>query len=366
VMFPHLSFLGSFQASSILLSGGGKVGAETSDDTVEYQISRRSEFIETFLGSQTTYNRPLINSRDEALGNTARLHVIFADSTLLHYSNYLAAGSLQLICSMMEAGIRYMDTKLCLENPVVALHEWSRDPDLRKKMRMLDGRMLTAAEHQLSFIDEVGDFISSGHCQDVIEASRILEDWHATIEMLKQRNFDRAGQRLEWLCKQQFLQDQVSQHGHLNWQSPELKQLDLMFSILDPEIGFYWRLEESGMVEKLVSESEIEFCETHPPEDTRAWLRGNLIRTCDSVVSANWDRISIQRPERRHTIKLPDVSAFTCADFPLADFADSEALVDQLIKSTEGEYNETGKPIHKSRHKNWHSPAGGAGANFTH
>jgi proteasome accessory factor A len=81
-----------------VLTGQGKVGSENDTPGVDYQIAQRADFIETLTGIQTTYRRPLINTRDEALcgaaaweppdaavearDRLARLHVICCDSTL--------------------------------------------------------------------------------------------------------------------------------------------------------------------------------------------------------------------------------------------------------------------------------------------
>jgi hypothetical protein len=84
---PHyLQFLATHQLSSLVYAGQGKVGAENGRPAVAYQLSQRADFLETLLGLQTTFRRPIVNSRDETLcGRSralARLHVIFYDNTL--------------------------------------------------------------------------------------------------------------------------------------------------------------------------------------------------------------------------------------------------------------------------------------------
>jgi hypothetical protein len=67
----HQAYLAAFQVSSIVLTGQGKVGSENGTPGVDYQIAQRADFIETLTGIQTTYRRPLINTRDEALCGAA-------------------------------------------------------------------------------------------------------------------------------------------------------------------------------------------------------------------------------------------------------------------------------------------------------
>ena len=66
----HMAYLASYQASSIVFTGQGKVGAENDAPPVDYQLAQRADFFEKLVGMQTTFERPLVNSRDEALCGT--------------------------------------------------------------------------------------------------------------------------------------------------------------------------------------------------------------------------------------------------------------------------------------------------------
>ena len=144
-MFPALFVLVAFQVSSIIFTGQGKCGAENGKPWVPYQISQRGDFFECVAGLQTTYRRPIANTRDEshATPDLARMHIIFYDTTLTHVSNYLKAGVMQLVLAMMEAG--WCGTETMLENPLVALTAWGHDPDLRATAPLYDGRSDPAA-----------------------------------------------------------------------------------------------------------------------------------------------------------------------------------------------------------------------------
>ena len=142
---PHyLQFLASFQVSSILLTGQGKVGSENGRPDIPYQISQRADFFETLQGVQTTFNRPIVNSRDESLCGhrdfddplaPARLHVIFFDSAL--GSALFRVGPMQLVLSLIELGL--VNPKLILDDPLTALHCYSRDPTLKARARLISG-----------------------------------------------------------------------------------------------------------------------------------------------------------------------------------------------------------------------------------
>src|SRR5262249_17152411 len=121
--------LAALQASSIVVNGQGKVGSENDAPPVSFQLGQRADFIETLCGEQTTYNRPLVNARDEALcgdrGDLARVHAICFDATLCQIATFLRVGIMQLGLALIEAEV--VDHRLMLDDAVGALHVWSHD-----------------------------------------------------------------------------------------------------------------------------------------------------------------------------------------------------------------------------------------------
>jgi len=59
------------------------------------------------------------------------------------------------------------------------------------------------------------------------------------------------------------------------------------------EKGLYYLLERQGRMKRLVTDEEIEAAITEPPEDTRAYFRGQCLKRFPSeVFGVNWDSIS--------------------------------------------------------------------------
>jgi proteasome accessory factor A len=55
----------------------------------------------------------------------------------------------------------------------------------------------------------------------------------------------------------------------------------------------YYLLERQGQVERIVTDAEITKAITEPPEDTRAYFRGQCLkRYAGEVFGVNWDSIS--------------------------------------------------------------------------
>ena len=54
--------------------------------------------------------------------------------------------------------------------------------------------------------------------------------------------------------------------------------LDLQYHDVNRERGLYYRMQERGLVERIVTDEDIETAVTTPPQTTRARLRGEFIR----------------------------------------------------------------------------------------
>jgi proteasome accessory factor A len=363
LMYPDLFLLAAFQASGIIITGAGKVGAENGHAQVAYQISERTDFIETLMGPQTTSRRPLLNTRDEPLcgfngygsdtcaldRQLARLHCIFFDNTLCHVSSFLKVGMMQVFLAMLEAGHR--DPSLILEDPVGAVHAWSHDPELLARARLGNGNEVTAVELQRAFLDHAKAFVEAeGDLDEVPDARLIIELWEDTITKLESRSFDALRPRLDWILKRSLLERALRDRPDLDWSSAEIKHLDLLYSSLEDSEGLYWACERSGAVERIASEGEIERFIHQPPEDTRAWTRAMLLRRTGrpGVDHADWDEVRVVVGRGRwgwpttRTVTLADPLGFTRADSEhVFDRADSlSELLDGLDSSTNGGSNE--------------------------
>lgn len=345
----HLAYLAAFQASSLLYTGQGKVGSENGTPPARYQLSQRADFIETLIGPQTTFRRPLINARDEPLcGNPwlpdgagppapaktlARLHVISFDSTLCHAASLLRVGVLQLILAMLEVGP--VNLALALDDPLAALRAWSRDPLLDARAPLVDGREVTAVELQLMFFDEARGFAARGGFEGIVpRAEEILALWEDTLERLHRREWDGLTRRLDWVLKLGMLESAMRQRPELDWSSPELKYIDHLYASLDPADGLYWAWARAGLVDPVVPKEQVDrFC-VEPPEDTRAWGRAMLLRAgADAIDRVDWDSVwfRLAGPGRAayRRVSLPDPLGATRAELGPA-FAKSGALEDLL------------------------------------
>jgi Pup amidohydrolase len=314
----YLLYLASFQISSIVFTGQGKAGAENGAPPVDFQLSQRADFFETIMGPQTTMRRPLVNSRDEALcggwsGSSpspmnalvARLHVIFFDSTLCHVSTLLKLGTMQILLAMMEAG--RVDRSLTLDDPLSAVVAWSHDPSLRAEADLEGGGSVSAVEHQLRFFDAAERFVEAGGCDGAVPRAReIVALWGRVLSALHAGRTEELEGQLDWVLKRSLLRRALGRRPDLSWTSPQIRHLDLLYAGLDPDEGLYWAHEREGLVARVVPESRVEALIGDPPDDTRAWARGMLLRHAgpDAVEDADWDSVRLLTT-RRDGVPMP-------------------------------------------------------------
>jgi proteasome accessory factor A len=322
-------FLAACQASSIVFTGQGKVGSENGAPEACFQLSQRADFFETMVGVQTTFHRPIVNSRDEALcgkagsvtdRDMARLHCIFFDAGLCHVASLLKVGMMQIVLAMIEA--ENISLQILLDDPVEAVRRWSHDASLQARAPMASGAQMTAVEVQLLLLEHARRFWDAGGCDGIVpRADEILRLWEDTVLKLKAGDLPALAPRLDWVLKFRTLQRAMQRHPELTWDSPAIRHLDQIYGSLDPTEGLYWAFEASGAVEQIVPAADIEHFVQNPPRDTRAWARALLLRMAgpDGVAAVDWDWITFRSagPGYRHvyrTLDLTDPLAFGKAE----------------------------------------------------
>ncbi|MCR9096669.1 MAG: proteasome accessory factor PafA2 family protein [bacterium] len=337
---PHfLQFLATHQLSSMIYSGQGKVGSENGRPDVNYQISQRADFLETVAATQTTFRRPIVNARDETLcgdsGELARLHCISFDNTLCFGASILKVGAMQIVLAMIEA--EDVDTRCSVDDLVGAAVAWSHDPSLERRVRRVEGGEATAIETQQRILEHAFAHRDRHGFETVPRADEILALWDDTLSRLAGGDRDALAGRIDWILKERILERALEQRDDLDWKSPELKYLDQIYSSLDPEEGLFWPHLRSGLVERWISEEEIERFLHEPPENTRAWTRAMVLRRFErhEILKVDWDEITILLDTRtgrqEFTLRLDDPLGFTRAT--------SEALFERETQTPEGDSN---------------------------
>jgi proteasome accessory factor A len=274
-----------------VFTGAGKVGAEGprgQDDPPAYQLSQRADFFEAEVGLETTLKRPIINTRDEPHADPEkyrRLHVIIGDANMSEVATYLKLGTTAIVLKMIEDEFL---PDLSIDTPVAALHAISRDPSLKATVTMAGGRTITALDLQWEYLDHAKTYVKE-HDATPTNAD-VLGRWESTLTALEEDPMTLAKQ-LDWVAKRKLLQAYIDRDG-IAWDDHKLALVGLQYHDVRRDKGLYHKLVASGKMERLVTEAEVQAAVNGPPEDTRAYFRGECIRRFpEAITAASWDSI---------------------------------------------------------------------------
>jgi Pup amidohydrolase len=284
-----VQYLTPFFVTRQIVCGAGRVGIGQDGSGPGFQISQRADFFEVEVGLETTLKRPIINTRDEPHADAdkyRRLHVIIGDANLSETSTYLKLGTSALILEMIEQ--KALSTDLGIADPVSELKQVSHDPTLTHRVRLRDGRRLTALDMQWAFLERASSFVDNrGGDEQTLD---VLSRWESVLDRLG-RDPMSCSDELDWVAKLRLLEG-YRERESLGWASPKLQLVDLQYSDVRPEKGLYHRLVARGSMKTMFGPEQVREAMTEPPEDTRAYFRGRcLAQYASEVVAASWDSV---------------------------------------------------------------------------
>ena len=309
-----------FLVTRQLICGAGKV-LPTPRGTV-YCVSQRAEHIWEVVSSATTRSRPIINTRDEPHADAERfrrLHVIVGDSNMSETTTLLKVGSTDLILRMVEAGAMLRED-LTLDNPIRAIREVSHDITGRSRVRLVNGREMSALEIQYEYLSRAKDFTDS-HGLDAI-SKRVLELWERVLGAIGTGNLDQIAREIDWVTKYQLIERYRAKHD-LPLSASRIAQLDLAYHDVRRGRGLYYLLERDDALDRVTRDLDIFEAKSIAPQTTRARLRGEFIRRAQEKrrdFTVDWVHLKLNDQAQRTLL---------CKD----PFRSVDERVDKLIAS---------------------------------
>jgi hypothetical protein len=270
------------------------------------------------------------------------------------------------VLALVERGVTFSPA-VSLDSPVHALHRFARDPTLGATAQLARGGRTSALEVQRYYFD-----IVSGHSSTLglPWANDVCELWHDTLNQLEADPAS-AGTCLDWGIKRRLFERQLHRHG-LSWKAladwdrvltvltrswrhaggagfslnlaclrrplpalkahmdrlrpslesrglswdgigalararAELFELDAKFGALGTE-GVFDALDAAGALEHRVMDIDVAHAVQHPPQDTRARIRGEVIRRLSesrTQYTAEWTRIYDRDRDRELNLMDP-------------------------------------------------------------
>ena len=299
-----------FLVARPVIAGAGRVGIGQESEHAGFQLSQRADYLEAEVGLETTLRRPIVNTRDEPHATPhlhRRLHVIVGDATMADVTTYLAVGSLSAVLRVVETHPHLLEG-LRLARPVPSAQVISHDPTLQVTVPLLDGRELTGLDLLEAHLEAVEQAAASGHeaWPGDQETTDVTTRWRGVLDALRRDPLSCAGQ-VEWVAKYALLQ-RFRERAGADWDDPRLAAMDIQWHDLDPARGLAQKLRAAGQLERLVDDAAIQAAVTEPPEDTRAWFRGSVVRRYgEEVKAASWDSVVLlDERNRLRRVQLPE------------------------------------------------------------
>ena len=338
-----------------IYAGSGRVGLGERGEQAGFQLSQRADYIHMRVGLQTTFDRPIINTRDEShsTADHRRLHVIVGDANRMDVPQLLKLGTTSMILWLLEhldeSGTDFdslMDG-LTLADPVEALHTVSRDLTLSAPLALESGRCTDAWNMQVRLRGAVYRLAAAVYGTDNRgeplwpdkSTARVMAMWGqalADVAAMRHAGDDARltmrdeASRIEWLLKWQLM-ERYRRKRHaggssagaadarsgmagvaVGWDDPRLAALDLAWAVLDPGTSLTERL--SASITHLDGRERVEQAATEPPSDTRAWLRAMLVRRYpEQTVAASWSQLTVRDaslPSGLRTLDCTDPLAY--------------------------------------------------------
>ena len=290
-LVPLVSFLVTRQ----IFTGSGRVGAASPQDAwiqmdrlivpratvgrnpleaqLPFQISQRADHIVNDFFEWVQQNRAIVNTRDEPLADPnqyRRIHLLLGDSNMAEYATALKLGTTGLVLQLIEEG--KAPSELEINEPVEVLQDISQDQDRKWIVQLQSGKTISAIDIQEQFLCAAQAQYKG---QDE-ETDWVLEQWESVLHDLR-GDYEQLVGRVDWASKL-WLLESFREAERLEWTDPMLKSLDLEYHNLNPKKGLYYGLLEEGRVPRLTTDKAIDLAMEHPPRNTRASARGELVR----------------------------------------------------------------------------------------
>ncbi len=279
-----------------------------------FQLSQRADHIVNDFFEWVQQNRAIVNTRDEPLADPnqyRRIHLLLGDSNMAEIATALKLGTTGLVLQLIEEGHAPRDLEI--SEPVEALQEISQDQERRWLVQLQSGKTMPAIDIQEQFLAA-----AQVHCRGQDEETDwVLKEWEAVLRDLR-TDYTKLVGRVDWASKL-WLLESFREAELLAWHDPMLKSLDLEYHNLNRAKGLYFGLLEEGRVPRLTTDKAIELATDHPPRNTRAFGRGELIRHLLNVPSDSEESRQAERYFPSYVINWSIFQLRGQAPFPMPD-----------------------------------------------
>lgn len=310
-----VNVLTPFFVTRQIFTGSGRVGIGQHSQENGFQLSQRADFMEAEVGLETTLRRPIINTRDEPHADREkwrRLHVIIGDANLLETTTYLKIGTTNLLLWVTEHLGEHPDLEqrldsLTLADPVADVARVSRDLSCSIALETKLSGPMTAIEIQREYHAIVSELQSRTTYEvDPMPSMTldVMNRWKDVLDRLEEDPL-LCARDVEWVAKYRLFKSMRARHS-IGWDHPKIAAMDIQWSDVRPERSLFHKLRAAGAVDHIVSPERVKFAVAHPPADTRAFFRGEVMAQFpEHICGASWDSVIFDVPQRATLQRVP-------------------------------------------------------------
>jgi proteasome accessory factor A len=188
------------------------------------------------------------------------------------YLTYTKVGTTAALLQMLEDDVVFRD--LTLENPIRAIREISHDVTCRRRVRLANGRELSALDVQWEYLERAMRYARTSGFPPEVEQAVLM--WEYLLTGLEKDPLT-LHREVDWVAKYRLIEQYRAKHD-LGLSSPRLSLLDLAYHDVSRDRGLYYLLQRRGELERIVTDEAIATAMVEPPATTRAKLRGDFIK----------------------------------------------------------------------------------------
>ncbi len=293
-----IRYLIPFFVTRPVICGAGRVGIGPASEHAGFQISQRADYVENDVGLETTFNRPIFNTRDEPHADHhqwRRIHVIGGDANQFDVSTLLRLGTTALVLQAIERGTDLEWDTLDLTDPVSAVRDVSRDLTGQSGLGMVSGQQWSALDIQERYLDLVTRSFQEHDVTPTKTEQLVLDTWRSVISRMREDVMSVATE-VEWVGKYALLERQ-RERLDTTWDDPRLAAMDLQWADLRPDKSLVSALDRAGLVKRLFTPQQVEFAADNAPATTRAAVRGKAVRERPDLAMASWTSLVFDTPQ---------------------------------------------------------------------
>src|SRR5262245_1348562 len=183
---------------------------------------------------------------------------------MTEYATFLKVAATSILLRMLEDPSQVL-RDLTPENPIRAIREISHDTTCKRRVRLANGRELSALDIQSEYLTRAQRYAASKGLAPLEE--KALGMWEHCLTALENDPF-KLDRECDWVIKHKLIEAFRERHG-VPLTHPKVALMDLQYHDVNRKRGLFYRLQERGMVERVCNDADIDKAVLEPPQTTR-------------------------------------------------------------------------------------------------